>query len=190
MSGLKKIDKERSNYWRLYGNGGGSNVWPWNFQALFDIWSRVESPYNLRCLIWKNNCNRFTFVDTGEALICMMLFWLLLQDTGDKRDCLKVLWMFCFFLFSPFWLIVTQPLLGAVLLHSLCCNPHIGHQSSVLGWYKARLPKSCSFATRDMYLLDVNIRTACWLVSSNKHHWSPVKVFFKWFYLFFGYLIL
>ena len=65
-------------------------VWPLNIQKLFDIWSCVESPYHVRCLIRKKCYNCIAIVNIGTSSFGMPAFWILLKKTNEKRACLNV----------------------------------------------------------------------------------------------------
>ena len=65
------------------------NVLPVNIQTRCNIWSRVESRYDTRRLIWKKGCNRFALVNTRTSFWRMLLFWIMIQNSDEKRDYLS-----------------------------------------------------------------------------------------------------
>ena len=50
--------------------------------------SRVESWYNIRCLILEKGRNRLVLVNTRTSFWRMLLLWIMIQNTDEKRDCL------------------------------------------------------------------------------------------------------
>ena len=66
------------------------NIWPLNIRKLSNIRSRVQSPYNTRCLIRKKACDCPTLMNTRTLFVCMLVFWIMLENTNEKRDCLNV----------------------------------------------------------------------------------------------------
>ena len=64
-------------------------VLPVNIQTLSNIRSRVESRYDIRCLIREKVCNCLALVNIRKSVRCMLVFWIMIQTTDEKRDCLK-----------------------------------------------------------------------------------------------------
>ena len=53
-------------------------VWPLNIQPLSNIWSRVQSPYDIRCLIGKKGYYNLALVTTPVLLFSKLLLLLFL----------------------------------------------------------------------------------------------------------------
>ena len=64
------------------------SVLPVNIQTLSNIRSRVESRYSMRFLIRNKGCNRLALVNTRTSFWRMLSFWIMIQNTDEKRDCL------------------------------------------------------------------------------------------------------
>ena len=71
----------------VYGVRMSRTLWPLNIQRLSDVWSSVESAYDIRCWIRKMGFNCLALVNTGTSSLCMLLFWTLLQNTDGNRNC-------------------------------------------------------------------------------------------------------
>ena len=57
--------------------------------SLSNIRSCVGSPYNVWCLNWKKHDNCPSLLNPGKSSFCMLLLWILVQNTDENRDCLN-----------------------------------------------------------------------------------------------------
>ena len=58
--------------------------------AVSIIRSRVELPYNIRCLIRKKGYSGLALVNTGTLFLMRSLIWILLQITDESRNYVNV----------------------------------------------------------------------------------------------------
>ena len=92
---LLVVDGSDGGFEKGFGNSNAHSsgtypVWSLNIQTLYNMRSHVESPYSIRCFIRKTGCNCLALVNTWTSSFCMLMLWILLQNTDEKRDCSNV----------------------------------------------------------------------------------------------------